>query len=250
MSTTTMKVGRFIGTPFAIAMLLVGLVACDESPVAPSRGPVALDPAASAPSPAAPTAPPVVVTGRVADGNDGAVAGARVVFGSSRNGTTQSAEAHSDAGGAFTLEIPAGLLRYNSAILDVAKDGYEPSQVYAWLGSTSPEAPVTRNVRLHEIVRLSPGQSVELEVTSDDSVCGADLEDYYCRRIRVVSPGAGHLTVTAHETSFAIKLPGSSSFWSVSLRLAVEAGLETTFDVMLVGGRQGKTTLTTRLDPL
>jgi len=250
MSTTTMKVGRFIGTPFAIAMLLVGLVACDESPVAPSRGPVALDPAASAPSPAAPTAPPVVVTGRVADGNDGAVAGARVVFGSSRNGTTQSAEAHSDAGGAFTLEIPAGLLRYNSAILDVAKDGYEPSQVYAWLGSTSPEAPVTRNVRLHEIVRLSPGQSVELEVTSDDSVCGADLEDYYCRRIRVVSPGAGHLTVTAHETSFAIKLPGSSSFWSVSLRLAVEAGSETTFDVMLVGGRQGKTTLTTRLDPL
>ena len=115
---------------------------------------------------------------------------------------------------------------------------------------------MTRNLRLHQILRVSAGESVSLLIMERDSVCGdqSGLDEWHCRRVRVVSPVEGQLTVevpaSSAEPSFFIKLVGSSHLdFRSSFRIAAAAGSETILDVLLVGARAGTTTLTTRVEP-
>jgi len=217
----------------------MGLVACDQPPAAPSRIPNT--------RPAEPAPLPIRLTGLVVDGNDRPVAGARVdvSFNGRRLGETVA-----DAAGAYAVMID----RLDSVSIDVDKEGFEPSWLFA--STSSGAAEVTKNLRLHEILRITAGQSLDLSVVEGDSACPYyfGLEEWLCRRIRVASPVAGQLTVDVGprgaSSYFTIKLPDAANDTGPLFRVAVAAGSETILDVLLVGGFNQSTTLTTRIEPL
>lgn len=226
-------------------ILVVGLVSCGKSPVAPSQGP-----ALSGPSPSSPAIQAFRVTGHVVDSADRAVAGARIAL--LTNGRSTPLQAVADASGAYTLAIDA---RYvdpgDGFVLSVEKDGFEPSWLF--MARTPGVTELTRNVRLREILRIGAGESVELSIDADDSVCD-DMDGWTCRRVRVVCPVAGQLTAEVPDGSsgphFLIRWPGPPSYdYRSSFRMWVAAGSETIVDLILVGGSAHRATLTTRLEP-
>jgi hypothetical protein len=218
----------------------MGLVACDQPPAAPSRMPIN--------RPAEPTPLPIRLTGLVVDRNDRPVAGARIAV--SFNGRSLG-ETVADAAGAYAVMID----RRNTSELYVEKEGFEPSRLFVFPPITADAAEVTTNLRLHEILRITAGQSLGLSVVEGDSACSYTfgLEDWGCRRIRVVSPVAGQLTVEATRTGlssyFIITLPGAQNDTGPHFRATVAAGSETILDVLLIGGVNQSTTLTTRIEP-
>ena len=239
------KVSPALTALVGATILVVGLVACGKSPVGPSEAP-----ALSGPSPSSPALPEFRVTGHVVDSADRAVAGARITL--LVNNESTPIEAFADAGGVYTLAIDP---RYadpgDDILLSVEKDGFEPSRVVVW--RVPGYEVTTRNVRLHEILRISAGESVELSITEDDSVCD-EMDGWSCRRVRVVAPSAGQLTVEVPDGSsgphFVIRWPGPPYYdYRSFFRMPVAAGSETILDVILVGGLGHKTTLTTRLEP-
>lgn len=229
------------GAVFFLALFpAFGLVACDQPPSAPTRMP---NPAQAEPEPLT-----LRLTGLVVDGKDRAVPAARVAVEGNSGGTL--AETIADAGGLYSLAIDS---RRASGLVTVERDGFEPSRHYLLPGSIA-AGELRRNLRLHEIFRISAGESVEVPIVEGDSACSDTfgLEDWLCRRIRVVSPVAGQLTleVPSHyaQPHFRIKLAAAVDS-SSSFRIAVPAASETIVEVLLIGGPKGTTTLTTRLEP-
>jgi hypothetical protein len=219
----------------------MGLVACDQPPSAPSR----------VPNPAPPEPEPLSLrlAGLVVDGKDRAVPAARVAIHGSNDSTL--AETVADAGGVYSVAIDS---RRATGLVTVERDGFEPSRHFPFPGGEA-AGELKRDLRLHEILRINAGESIDVSIVEGDSSCSAisELEDWTCRRIRVVSPAAGQLTVEV-PSHFAqpycrIQLSNPRSDYSSSLRIAVAAGSETILDVLLIGGSTGTTTLTTRLEP-
>ena len=225
---------------FVTMLAGMGLVGCDQPPAAPSR--------MLNSRPAEPTPLPIRLMGLVVDGNDRPVAGARVAV--SNNGRSLG-ETIADAAGAYAVMIE----RLDSVEAYVAQEGFEPSRLFVFPLTSSGAAEVTKNLRLHEILRITAGQSLGLSVVEGDSACSYTfgLEEWGCRRIRVISPVAGQLTVEVTPTGvssyFIIKLPNAQNDTGPYFRAAVAAGSETTLDVLLVGGFNQSTTLTTRIEP-
>ena len=230
------RLSRTMNTMFAAALMAAGLVACDRAPAAgPSR----------VPNPVSPThRPQLHLTGLVVDGNDGPVAGAQIA---ANDVSGRAAETVADAAGAYAVTID----KQDSVAVTVSKDGFESSLLYVWLSGAVAGSEVARNLRLHEILRIRAGDSVEVSIVEGDPSCD-DLEGWPCRRIRVVSPVAGRLTLEvpfspAPFFNIIGPPPDGGSGWFLSV--AVAAGSETVVDVMLVGGLAKTTTLTTRLTP-
>jgi hypothetical protein len=190
-------------------------------------------------SPAEPSQPALaIITGRVIDGSNVPVAGARVTATDRFRGPIESI---SDAAGGYTLTID---LQNKSLTVMVEKDGFEPSRLHVG----SQVAPLSRamamDLRLYAITRILAGDSIRLEVRPEDPVCAgpSGLEAYPCRRVRISSPASGRLGVGAMDAygdSSAVhnivvqqadKPPASEG-----LVIAVQAGSETIVEFMLLG---------------
>lgn len=164
-----------------VATLALELQGCGRSPAAPSaRG--------QANTPEGPS-----ITGRVTDGTGSGVAQARILV---LSGANESREAVSDANGFYTLTGDPARGVYSG---NVTRPGFEPSPLSVHFQPGVSSHP-RFNVRLYEIVRISAGETIEQTVRADDPTCDYTVShvDYGpCRRIRVVSPARGRLTVWA-----------------------------------------------------
>jgi len=133
------------------------------------------------------------LTGQVLDGRDRAVEGARV----SANVGGQRVETVTDAAGAFALAATD----YTS-MFEATKDGYEQSWHPVDLSNAEPGGRVLKNLRLHEILRVRAGDTVEVWIKPDDPLCSSEsdpLESYPCRTVRVVASVTGLLRVGTPE---------------------------------------------------
>ena len=146
-------------------------------------------------SPAAPSQPALaIITGRVIDGSNVAVAGARVT---ATDGFRGPIESLSDAAGGYTLTID---LRNSPLTVVVEKDGFEPSRLHVGSQVAPLSRAMTMDLRLYAITRILAGDSIRLEVRLEDPVCASGplgLEPYPCRRVRISSPASGRLGVGA-----------------------------------------------------
>jgi hypothetical protein len=218
--------------PFGIlaaATLLAG--ACD------SRQPITATPTASTvpvlfmPS----SLQPLVsydIAGMVVDNNDVAVPGASVRFAVVNNFTTVT-----DATGAFKATVE---LRAPSVEIRVEKPGYEPSLFDA---SANPgNFQDFRNlVRLYPITRITVGEPVQLPLL-DGAFCGSSEFEYVCRRIRMVLPAAGFLTLDVAPDDYHLVPAGPIQYPDPStsrLSIRAVAGGEIPVDVLLYGNLLG-----------
>lgn len=227
MGVMTRGADTWVGAVAAMA-LMVGLAGCDSAPTAPSPPP-------------APTAPPtgtLRVFGHVRDGADNAVGGARVIV----FHLDGESETVSDADGAYALSLP---LRQTTVSVTVEMAGFEPSRTSVFLSLNNATVDVRRDLRLHRIVRVSAGASVELSIRSDDPLCTSvrDEFDWPCRRLRVLSEFAGLLTVVhTHDgatpglgPAIQMQVPTlPHGFPTSALSVFVAAGSETIVEFLLI----------------
>jgi hypothetical protein len=151
---------------------------------------------ATHPSPVVPVAAaaspstPLHVVGRVIDGEDNPVGGARVTRWDSAETTI------SDRDGAFEMAM-ALKADDRSFWVTVAKAGYETSEL-----NRSVERAATTSLRLHQTKSIAAGESLNSVITRDDSACGYHW-GYFCRRVHVRSESSGILTVEVVSDALA-----------------------------------------------
>ena len=214
-------------TRLLLAVTLVVLVqGCDSARPAPS--PV------GQPGPEAPV-PPLPgmtrLTGLVVEPDGQAVPGAVItwLYGALPSTTVTGGT------GAFDLTLdsqPPEVVR-----LTVEKDGFEPSALYV---AAEGKAEVRRDLHLHRIQRITVGESVSLSIGPSDSHCSilatdVDSERWPCRRLRVVSPESGMLTMWVYVAPsgprYRIQLAANPDDGArSSFSTPVEAGAETVVD--------------------
>jgi hypothetical protein len=175
------------------AVLLVTLASACNGDSTTTTAP----PAASSPTP--PPAPSpgetFVLTGQVTESDTSApIAGATLWIDGFHETTTDSSGNYSVTG---TLVF--GKYSYTS----VAANGYASDFRYIRAFS--------QNVRLHRIERITAGDSKDVTVVPDDTLCVNNMQDapgwgpaagqgYVCRSVRVVAPGDGVMTLEAVST--------------------------------------------------
>jgi hypothetical protein len=169
-----------------VSMIAASLaVACTDSPVRPY---------VPAPSPGSAS---VRLTGHVTDRGGAPLSQAEVVITSDDGEVT---EVGTDADGRFGVKLSRAALEY---IGYVTKDGFEPvrfSLDYAALRADSLDVVF----RLYAIVRVEAGRSIELSVSSGDDLCDytiSHVDRGPCRRVRIFSPRAGRLTISARVSA-------------------------------------------------
>jgi hypothetical protein len=168
----------------AIGLALLALN-CDSAPTAPTRLP-------------APDAPPRTLTGTVVDGSGQPVAGATIV--PVAQNWTDTAAVTSDAAGLYMFPLRPGA--GGSVELRIEKDGFEPSLKIVSLDRADD---VVATLRLHPVIRISIGDTVQLSIDAEDPVCS--YEGYWpCRRIRVSSPTTGDATISAENAQAPVLL--------------------------------------------
>ena len=168
----------------AIAVLIVS--ACDSTPTSPTVPP-------SVPvMPNTPPAPSYVtrrLSGVVRDGSNRGVANAMVTI---QSGTNSKRTVTTDSNGFYETSAD---LNQNSVVpwqyVEVSKPGYEDTRNGALFRN---HQDATADFSLFERVRLTGGSDTELSVTFDGPLCGFELE-YACRRIEVLAPASGTLTI-------------------------------------------------------
>jgi Carboxypeptidase regulatory-like domain len=148
------------------------------------------------PTSVATTASPAVsgrLTGLVTDDTGSPVPMANVVTYS--QGGTRTAS--TDEQGFYEIDSTNGPMEVSAA-----KDGFERSLRFL-------TAVPKQDIRLHRMVRLAAGASRIVTVAPDDSMCGLE-DEYTCRTIRVVAPGAGLLHVSVTTASAPL-------FWGLAI---------------------------------
>jgi hypothetical protein len=173
------------------------------------------------------------IAGIVVDDNDIPVPGAPVHFGVANDLTTVT-----DSSGAFKATVD---LRQPSVEIRVEKPGYEPSLFDA---SANPGnfSDFRNLVRLYPITRITVGETVQLALL-DGAFCGQSEFEYVCRRIRMVVPAAGLLTLEVVPEDFHLVVAGPIQYPDRSTsRLAIRAVArgEISVDVLLYGNLRGK----------
>jgi hypothetical protein len=214
------------------SILVVEAAACGRmqpAPTAPSAPPAAVTSA-----PAGATSAPVVspatpfelhVTGVVREDGDVPVAGATISNGVEKVVT--------DARGSYEMTIRRDT--GSQLHFDVSKDGYESTVVYVIPGATSN---ATKNIRLYSIRRVIVGDSVHLSLSPDDRMCGLENE-FLCRRVHVMSPVNGTVTVTTKADDARVTfdlLAGEISYpfrGTPTLVLQATAGADNAVDVLV-----------------
>jgi len=202
--------------------LLAALVTCacgSESTTTPT--PIAT--AAPATQAASAISTRLRVAGRVVDGADNRVVGAKVT-------RWDSAEsAITDASGAFDM-ILAMQSRDRSFWVTVEKAGYETSEL-----NRSIDTADATSLRIHQIQRIAAGESWQAAINADDSACGYHW-GYVCRRVRVTARMPGTLTLdVAPDGAAALGIPigpvGFPQTMGRHLSIRVEAGSDVAIDV-------------------
>lgn len=178
---------------------------------------------AATPQPAS-TFTPVHVVGRVIDGVNNPVAGARVTRWDSLTETTIS-----DAEGVFEMTL-ALKAQDRSFWVTIEKAGYETSEL-----NRSVDTAATTSLRLHQIRRIAAGESLGSVINPDDSSCGYHW-GYLCRRVHVSSQSSGTLTVeVVSDAVTGLRLPvgpvGLPQLLERRLSISVTAGSEISIDV-------------------
>ena len=151
--------------PATILAVAILAVACDSSPVHPTRLPS--PPAGQAPSPPA----TMKITGQVIDERGDGVPGATVF-------TYQGGRVQADANGEYSIEVPStgGLIEAK-----VEHIGYERHERLLRRVATQ------QNFLLRDVIRMAVGESRQVTVTPDDSLYGFDFE-FRRRTVRVIAP--------------------------------------------------------------
>ena len=168
----------------SLAALLVA--ACGSTPTAPT-----VPPSSPSVNPTGPPPPSFVtrrLSGIVRDGSNRAVANATVTVHNS-NGSKRSVS--TDVNGSYDTSAD---LNQNYAVpwldMEVSKSGYEDTRN----GAVARNQDTSRDLYLFELARLTAGSDAQLSTTFEGPLCGFDLE-YACRRLQVVSPASGTLTI-------------------------------------------------------
>ena len=125
------------------------------------------------------------MSGRVLDTAGTPVPGVALTFYRFPNGS----RAVTDAAGSYDVRVDPGIDGIN---VIAEKAGYETTDQYILVRSAGD---VTYDVRLHAIVRVAAGGSLDLALESDDPHCGFDAE-YLCRTVRITAAVPGTVTVT------------------------------------------------------
>jgi hypothetical protein len=114
---------------------------------------------------------------------------------------------------------------------------------YRYLGPGVPQD-IVQNIHLYRIKHIRPGEPVSLIVRPDDTACGFD-DEWVCRRVRVIAPHDGRLTVTLvsqnpqDRTGLEVyegPPPGrfnSNRCCSSEVSLSVRAGVEVIVNVLV-----------------
>jgi hypothetical protein len=228
---------------FALALPMFAIVAagCDSSPTVPTPVPT--------PSPSTFQTPPVRLSGRVVDSAGRSVVDARVTLMSPFAPRT-GADTVSDAAGVYALTVPGWIVSTNTTVsVTVEGDGFEFAHHSVWLGE-DPPAEVTRDLRLHRLIRVNAGGRVEVPIGEGDPSCGVNLDWYPCRRVRIVAPASGTLVAELSPGDYPRFVVTSAGGFSgaPTLRVRVDAGSETLLDVVLVADVPATTSLRTRLE--
>ena len=212
----------------SLAALLVA--ACGSSPTAPT-----VPPPSPSVNPAGPPPPSFVtrrLSGIVRDGSNRAVANAIVTVHNS-NGSKRSVS--TDANGFYDTSAD---LNQNYAVpwleMEISKPGYEDTRN----GALALNQDTNRDLYLFELARLTAGSDAQLSATFEGPLCGFDLE-YACRRLQVVSPASGTLTIELvaddPSTAFAfgpVTYPMSNR--SPRMSRAVSSGQTLDLEILLV----------------
>jgi len=125
---------------------------------------------------------PLHVVGRVVDGANNPVAGAKVTQWDTSNTTI------SDASGAFDMTATMKAAD-RSFWVTVEKAGYETSEL-----NRSVDTAANTSLRLHQIRNIAAGESFRAVVNPDDSACGYHW-GFVCRRVRITPTSSGTLTL-------------------------------------------------------
>jgi hypothetical protein len=139
-----------------------------------------------------PTGPGIVLTGLVTDAATSApIPGASVSINGRYSTTTDASGRYSVTG---FLDLPGD---YNAT--HIFSNNYDNDTRY--IRGTS------QNVRLHRTERITAGDSKNMTLRQDDTLCYNDFQDptfggptNVCRSVRVVAPSAGVMTVEAVST--------------------------------------------------
>jgi uncharacterized protein (DUF2237 family) len=141
------------------------------------------------------TGPIVVLTGRVTDASTSAPVPGATVSINGRYATT------SDGSGNYS--VTGHLDQGASSVVYVWTDGYEEYSRY--IGGT-----LSQSFPLQRIERITAGDSWSVTIGPDDSLCINNTQDpqeglpgtgYRCRRVRVLAPVSGVMTLEAISTS-------------------------------------------------
>ena len=230
---------------------------CSDSPSIPSRIPTTpqADGAAPSPTPGSVPVPPGAsetfhLSGLVSDDKGVGVPGAKVtVLLDGYSGPYVT----TDMTGRYEISFdgvpgqlhvpgrdPAGT-ETALAFGQVESPGYERFAMYI-LGTTNN---LVADVRLHPVRRITAGESVQLAVAPEDTVCGVDYwpgREFVCGIVRVVAPTDGTLTVDAtampagSPTPRLILYGGNTGTESNPATLRVLAGTEYTVNAQLPWG--------------
>jgi len=191
-----------------IAMSVAVTAACGSTPTSPAPTPAPTP----APSPApAPTITRYHVTGRVTQENGSPLSGAGVEVDYREGGggfSDPPARCHSLGCWLFARTDPAGnydvtfepgpgpiFLGQGAGVIYGLMEGFATNTQLLPRGS----AEIVQNLRLRPVRRIDVGQSIEVTVEPDSSLC-SDLEDLYalsyrCEFVDVVAPTPGTLLV-------------------------------------------------------
>jgi hypothetical protein len=145
------------------------------------------------------------VTGQLTDTSGAPIPSARIALNHQPrpNAHYIAADTMSDARGAFRFDLLAVFNGYSGAtgLAVVRAPGYEIESF--WFRPSAPGS-ARLNVRLHAIKEIPAGAEEIVTLTPDDAVCSNNIQDMpqvkdelTCRKIRIVAPAAGMLTVSA-----------------------------------------------------
>lgn len=220
--------------------LLPGLAFCvaaiasagcgDETPAGPSR----MTPPTAAPAPTPVPTPTILVAGTLTDHAGMPVAGAVITHLDNGRRSTQTV---SEASGAYSIWVPSTT---PDVYLEVEKPGFETSTFFVFLDNSDV---VTRDLRLHPLVRVAVGEWAYLVIAENDPVCTFGDKHWVCRRVRIdVTSRESPLTVALGNAvglpPFRIQLADDPAQGGSELSLPeVTPGQELVVDVLLFEGR-------------
>jgi hypothetical protein len=223
-----------------VSTIAASLVACTDSPVRPY---------VPAPSPGSAT---VRLAGQVTDRGGAPLSQAEVVITSDAGEVT---EVTTGADGRFGIKLSRAALEY---VGYVTRDGFEPvrfSLDYVALRGDSLDVVF----RLYAIVRVEAGTSIELSVSSDDELCEFRISHVDwgpCRRVRIFSPMAGRLTISARvgaadeAAGHGVMVQRPDPPFETEAPFEVGAGWEIPIEIIKTGGGDiTRFTLKTTLAP-